>query len=141
MGIVDKFWSWLGIEHEEVREELLELPQHSDENRNAANIVSIHTNKAMKVVVCEPESFDEVQILADHLKSRKQVIMNLENTPPEMAQRIIDFLSGTTYALEGHSQQLGKHIFLFTPSNVEIAKDHRSLVRRPGWLNPSGVDR
>lgn len=141
MGFVDKFWSWLGIEHEEVREELLELPQNTDESKNAANIVSIHTNKTMKVVVCEPENFDEVQMLADHLKNRKQVIMNLENTNPELAQKIIDFLSGTTYALDGHSQQLGKQIFLFTPSNVEISKDHRSLVRRPGWFNSNGVDR
>lgn len=141
MGFGNKFWAWLGIEHEEVREELLELPQNSEESRSAANIVSIHTNKTMKVVVCEPESFDEVQILADHLKNRKQIIMNLEATPPDMAQRIIDFLSGTTYALDGHTQQLGRHIFLFAPSNVEIAKDHRSAIRRPGWLNTPGADR
>lgn len=141
MGIGDKFWSWLGIEHEEVREELLEIPTNLEESRNPANIVSIHTNKTMKVVVCEPESFDEVQILADHLKNRKQVIMNMEATSPEIAQRIIDFLSGTTYALDGHSQQLGRHIFLFTPSNVEITRDHRSVIRRPGWFNTPGVDR
>lgn len=141
MGFGDKFWSWLGIEHEEVREELLEIPQNTQETRNAANIVSIHTNKTMKVVVCEPESFDEVQILADHLKNRKQVIMNLESTPPEISQRIIDFISGTTYALDGNTQQLGRHIFLFAPSNVEIAKDHRSVVRRPNWLNNTGVER
>ncbi|HAA09295.1 MAG: cell division protein SepF [Syntrophomonadaceae bacterium] len=141
MGIGDKFWSWLGVEHEEVREELLEIPKNLEESRNPANIVSIHTNKTMKVVVCEPESFDEVQILADHLKNRKQVIMNMEATSPEIAQRIIDFLSGTTYALDGHSQQLGRHIFLFTPSNVEITRDHRSVIRRPGWFNTPGVDR
>ena len=141
MGFGDKFWSWLGIEHEEVREELLELPQNAEESRSPANIVSIHTNKTMKVVICEPVSFDEVQILADHLKNRRQVIMNLEATPPDMAQRIIDFLSGNTYAFDGHSQQQGRQIFLFTPSNVEIAKDHRTMMRRPGWLNSPGVDR
>lgn len=141
MGFGDKFWSWLGIEHEEVREELLEIPQNTEETKSAANIVSIHTNKTMKVVVCEPESFDEVQILADHLKNRKQVIMNLEATPPEISQRIIDFLSGTTYALDGNSQQLGRHIFLFTPSNVEISKDHRSIAKRPNWFNNTRMDR
>lgn len=141
MGFGDKFWAWLGVEHEEVREELLELPQNNEETKSAANIVSIHTNKTMKVVVCEPESFDEVQILADHLKNRKQVIMNLEATPPEISQRIIDFLSGTTYALDGNSQQLGRHIFLFTPSNVEISKDHRTMGRRTNWFNTTGADR
>ena len=56
MGIGDKFWSWLGVEHEEVREELLEIPKNLEESRNPANIVSIHTNKTMKVVVCEPKA-------------------------------------------------------------------------------------
>jgi len=141
MGFGDKFWSWLGIEHEEVREELLEIPQNTQETKSAANIVSIHTNKNMKVIVCEPENFEEAQALADHLKNRRQFIMTLESTPPEISQRIIDFISGTTYALDGNSQRLGKHIFLFAPSNVEIAKDQRSLVRRANWLNSTGVDR
>ncbi|MGR6835642.1 cell division protein SepF [Syntrophomonas erecta] len=137
MGFMDKVWSWMGV-GEEVREELVELPKSTEEGKNMANVVSIHTAKTMKVVVCEPDSFDEVQVLADHLKNRKQIVLNLENTPPEIAQRIIDFISGTTYSLEGHSQQLGKNIFIFTPSNVEIARDGRSLVRRPGWNSLGG---
>lgn len=92
--------------------------------------MSIHTGKNLKVVVCEPEKFDEVQALADHLKNRKQVILNFESTAPEVSQRIIDFISGATYALDGQSQQLGRNIFLFAPSNVEVAKDHRILMRK-----------
>lgn len=134
MGLMDKVWTWLGVQTE-VREELMELPQMGDKDydnkKNIANVVSIHTNKNLKVVVCEPENFDEVQVLADHLKNRKQIILNFENTPPDVSQKVIDFISGTTYALEGHTQQLGQHIFLFTPSNVEIARDHRSLMRKP----------
>jgi cell division inhibitor SepF len=145
MGMTDRFWAWLGIEKEEVREEIYELPQnqpHSFENvRSNANVVPIHSNKSMKVVVCEPTSFEEVQPLADHLKNRKQIVLNLEMTPPEISQRIIDFISGTTYSLEGHSQQLGKNIFIFTPSNVEISKDHITMTRRPNWYNPMGGDR
>jgi len=149
MGMADKFWSWLGIEKEEISEEIYELPQnqpHSFENVRAnantnTNVVSIHSNKTMKVVVCEPISFEEVQPLADHLKNRKQVILNLEITPPEISQRIIDFISGTTYSLEGHSQQLGKNIFIFTPSNVEISKDNRAMTRKPNWYNPLGGDK
>ena len=95
----------------------------------------------MKVVVCEPDSFEEVQVLADHLKSRKQLILNFENTQPDEARRIIDFISGTTYALDGNSQQLGKNVFVFAPNNVEIAKDVRSLIRKPGLFNPFGGER
>ncbi len=95
----------------------------------------------MKVVVCEPDSFEEVQVLADHLKSRKQLILNFENTQPDEARRIIDFISGTTYALDGNSQQLGKNVFVFAPNNVEIAKDVRGIIRKPGLVNPFGGER
>lgn len=132
MVLMDKFWTWLGVQGDEVREELLELPDSSQENRGTANVVSIHSNKTMKVVVCEPETYDEVQMLADHLKAKKQVILNFENTSNDVSQRIIDFLSGTTYSLDGNSQRLGPNIFIFTPSNVEIATDHRALMRKQG---------
>lgn len=151
MGKMNKFFNWLGIEQEEIEEEIIELPVTMGEessnrgfsSRSSANVVSIHTNsgKQMKVIVCEPDSYDEVQVLADHLKNRKQVILNFENTPKELSQRIIDFVSGTTYALEGNSQQLGTHIFLFTPSNVEISRDARGIMKRHNFNNIFGGDR
>lgn len=142
MGLIDKFWVWLGVEREEIKEEIIELPGSSDDSgRGVANVVSLHTNKTVKVVVCEPDSFDEVQVIADHLKNRKQVILNFENTSPEVSQRIIDFVSGATYSLDGHSQQLGKNIFIFTPSNVEIAQDHRSLMRKHSFNSSFGGEK
>lgn len=137
MALMDKFWAWFGVDNDELDEEMLESSENNEgNNRGSQNVVSIHTNKNMKVVVCEPDSFDEAQALADHLKNRRQVILNLENTPPEVCQRIVDFISGTTYALEGNSQQLGKTIFIFTPSNVEISKDLR-LIKRGNLFNTS----
>lgn len=130
MGLLDGFWNWLGVQTE-VEEHVMELPAGQDyDNKISNNVVSIHTNKNLKVVVCEPERFEEVQALADHLKSRKQVILNFENTNPEVSQKIIDFISGAVYALDGQSQQLGRHIFLFAPSNVEVTRDHRSIMRK-----------
>ncbi|MEN6460876.1 MAG: cell division protein SepF [Syntrophomonas sp.] len=133
MELLDKVWTWFGVQTEEEREEMMALPQpglNESERKGLSNVVSIRTNKSIKVVVCEPQSFDEAQVLADHLKNRKQVILNFEHTTPEVSQKIIDFISGTTYALDGNSQQLGNNIFLFTPNNVEIAKDHRFLMRK-----------
>ncbi len=146
MGIVDKFWTWLGVQNEEISEEIYELPdttskESKDNKKNIANIVSIHTNKTMKVVVVEPEKFEEAQLFADHLRNRKQLIINFEKTPQDISQKIIDFLSGTTYALDGDSQQVGPHIFIFTPSNVEISRDHRSMIRKHGMVNPFGGER
>ncbi len=138
MGLMDKFWSWFGVDTNELDGELIEITENGESNpRGIPNVVSIHTTKGMKVIVAEPDSFDDAQALADHLKNRRQIILNLENTPADASQRIVDFISGTTYALEGHSQQVGKTIFIFTPSNVEISKDLR-LPRKGSIINTYG---
>ena len=147
MGLSERFWKWLGIEQETVREEQVEWPvakpvEGTKGTGAPNNLVSIHSSKPMKVVVFEPEKFDEVQVLADHLKSRQEIILNMENTSPDVSQRIIDFIAGATYSLEGHTEQIGKHVFVFTPSNIEISKDSRSAaVRRNPFYAPGGGDR
>ncbi|MEA4927013.1 MAG: cell division protein SepF [Syntrophomonadaceae bacterium] len=131
MGVIDSLWKWLGVESE-VEEDYKELAKTQErEPKAGVNVVSLHTSgKGMKIVVCEPERFEEVQALADHLKNRKQVILNFEATRPEISQKIIDFISGAVYALDGQSQQLGQNIFLFAPASVEISNDHRTLMRK-----------
>lgn len=143
MGWFGKVMNWMGMDSdEEAREELISIPpgQADDTSRKINNnVVSLqHSSKSVKVVVCEPTSFEEAQALADHLKARKQVIINFENTEPEVVRRIIDFISGTTYALEGSYHQLGKSICVFAPSNVEVARDHRSLMRRSQYGHQGG---
>ena len=98
------------VAHEEVRT-----------SRKNAQVVSIHTQKQMRVVVMEPNSFEEAQNIADQLKSRRPVIVNLENAEKVLAKRIVDFVSGTTYALNGNMQKVGNGIFLFVPNNVDIS--------------------
>ena len=130
MGVIDSLWKWLGVETE-VEEEYKELPiPHERENKSGGNVVTLHTGKGVKIIVCEPERFEEAQALTDHLKNRKQVILNFEATRPEVSQKIIDFISGAVYALDGSSQQLGQNIFLFAPSSVEISNDHKTLMRK-----------
>lgn len=136
MRVIDNVWKWLGVQTE-VEEEYNELPVLSErDNRSGANLVSIHSGKNVKVIVCEPERFEEVQALADHLKNRKQIILNFEATPPDVSQKIIDFISGAVYSLDGQSQQLGHNIFLFAPSSVEISTDHKTLMRKHDQLHP-----
>ncbi|EIW18125.1 protein of unknown function DUF552 [Pelosinus fermentans B4] len=74
----------------------------------------------MKVMVVEPFSFDDAQHVADHLKNRKPVVVNFENCDKEVAKRMIDFISGTTYALAGSIQKIGNNIFLCAPNNVDV---------------------
>ncbi|MGE5371812.1 MAG: cell division protein SepF [Solirubrobacterales bacterium] len=129
MSLVDKVWRWFGV-GDMMEEEIIELPLPEDRKSNKKNnLVALDAARTVKVVVCEPASFEESQSVADNLKSRRQVILNMEHTQPDVSQRIIDFISGVTYALDGSTQKLGDNIFLFVPNNVEISKDPRTVMR------------
>ncbi|MCK9443501.1 MAG: cell division protein SepF [Tissierellaceae bacterium] len=83
-------------------------------------VVNIHTNSNMKIVVHEPLNYDEAPIIIDDLKSRKAVIVNLEQLDNTIKKQIFDFISGGIYAMEGNIQKVTKDIFIFAPNNVEI---------------------
>ena len=74
----------------------------------------------LSVVVQRPTSFDDVQMVADCLKERRPVILSVELVPKEIARRLVDFVSGAAYALDGRMVRLSEALFLFTPSNVVI---------------------
>ena len=97
--------------------------RENSSKRKQASVVSIHTQKQVRVIVVEPVSFEEAQGIAEHLKARKSVILNLEKTSEALCQRMVDFISGTTYALGGNMQKVGNGIFLFVPNNVDISGD------------------
>jgi cell division inhibitor SepF len=87
-----------------------------------SNVVAIHnTPKKERVFLYEPQHYDDAQALADHLKTRCQVIVNLQRVDLAVARRIIDFLSGTVYALNGSISKLGPNIFVLTPETFEIS--------------------
>jgi cell division inhibitor SepF len=76
--------------------------------------------KKFKLVLIEPKSFDECPKLVDNLKSKKPVIINLENLENEKARKIFDFMSGATYAINGNVQKVANNIFVFAPENVDV---------------------
>ena len=73
-----------------------------------------------KMVLFEPRAYSESQQIADYLKKRNAVVVNLKRVTPDQAKRIVDFLSGTLYAINGGLQKLGTGIFLCTPNNVDV---------------------
>ncbi len=93
-----------------------------------AAVVNLHTQKQGRVVLVDPLSFDEVQGIVDHLKNHKSIIVNLEAIDKDLGKRMVDFLSGATYALGGSMQKVSAGIFLFAPSNVEISGTIREEV-------------
>lgn len=119
----------IGIEEEYIEEEDCyedEVPEEETQMLYAksrkAPVVALHVAKQMKVIVIATHVFDDVQPVADHLKNRRPVIINLQDTEKEVAKRIVDFLSGTVYALEGNMKRVADYIFLFTPDNVDISQ-------------------
>lgn len=87
------------------------------------NVVSLTSMKqpTSKVVLCEPRTYNEAQEIADNVVNRRAVVINMERLDHNQAKRIVDFLSGTVYALGGDIQKLGSQTFLCTPDNVEIS--------------------
>lgn len=77
-------------------------------------------NNGSKMILLEPRAFSESQQIADHLKKRNTVVINLRRVTSDQAKRIIDFVSGAVYALKGHIEKIGSGIFLCTPNNVNI---------------------
>lgn len=85
-----------------------------------SKIVSISKNKKLKLLIHQPESYNEVQTIVDDLKSRKPVILNLERIEHDQARRLIDFIGGAVYGIDGSIYKVSKGVFIFTPGNIEI---------------------
>lgn len=106
---------------EEVDLEESNVPGLSQRNQqpNVVNLTKIETSTA-KVTLYEPRSYHEVQEIADNLLNKRSVVINLHQVDRQQAKRIVDFLSGTVYAIKGDIQKLGLSTFLCTPENVEV---------------------
>ena len=141
---LDKVIGIMGFADEEPEEEFLDEEEVKEDavkedirpNRRSAQVLSIHSQKQMKFVVMEPHSFEDAQNIADQLKNRRPVIVNLENAERNLAKRVVDFISGTTYALNGNMQKVGNGIFLFVPSNVDISGEMRDELKERGIFWP-----
>lgn len=95
-------------------------------------VVNIHTTTQLKVVVIQPTSYNDSQDIADHLKSKKPVVVNLERLDKEDARKMVDFLSGAVYALDGSMQKVANGILLLAPYNVGIMGDFSSELKSNG---------
>ncbi len=93
-----------------------------------------------KMILLEPRAYSESQQIADHLKKRNTVIVNLHRVTPEQAKRIVDFLSGTIYAIGGDLQKIGGGIFLCTPNNISIQGKIDSNAEGKGIHDNDDID-
>ncbi len=129
MGLMNRFWTFIGLQDEEEivhRENVVEdindedLPPAVNRAKTKGNVVSIHSKQNSSLVLTEPRSYEEAQHIADHIRSRKSAVVNLQRVRSDQAIRIVDFLSGTVYALNGNISKIGPNIFLCTPDTVDV---------------------
>ena len=97
----------------------IDLP--TDTRRN--KVVNIHATTQLAVVLVKPERFENAAEIADHLREKRTVVLNLESTNKDIARRLIDFLSGVAYANEGKIKKVANSTYIITPFNVEILGD------------------
>lgn len=99
-------------------------PTRSLEEKSEKNkVVNIHATAALKVVLVTPKEFENAAEIADHLREKRTVVLNLEQTNKDIARRILDFLSGVAYAQEGKIKRVAVSTFLITPYNVDLMGD------------------
>lgn len=135
MSFFDELKKWTHpYEDEDEEYDDFEEPIHSRENvfddRKSSRsedrrnkIVNIHATTQLKVVLVKPERFENASEIADHLKDKRTVVLNLESTNKDVARRLIDFLSGVAYAGEGKIKKVAANTFIITPYHVDIEGD------------------
>ena len=99
--------------------EMMSEEESNEESYYTAEAVTMPQGSG-KMILLEPRAFSESQQIADHLKKRNTVVVNMKRVTSEQAKRIIDFLSGTVYAIGGDLQKIGGGIFLCTPNNINV---------------------
>ncbi len=148
-GLLNKFMDFIGIEETEMDDEMygdeyyegenqaqtdnvLNMANRSKRQRTAAsaasgsNVVSLPTAASMKMIVYHPISYEDTQNIIDNLKSRKPVIVNMEELEIDCAQRILDFMAGAIYALNGSIYKISRGIFVVAPTNYDIIGNDES---------------
>ena len=93
------------------------------EERRSNKVVNIRAATQLQVVLVKPEKFEDASAIADHLREKRTVVLNLESTNKEIARRLLDFLSGVAYANEGKIKKVAISTYIITPYNVDILGD------------------
>lgn len=107
----------------ERRNPFSDVDAHSVTPARRDKVVNLGGNAQAQVVLVKPERFETAAEIADHLRERRSVVMNLEQTGKDTARRLIDFLSGVAYALDGKIKKVAANTYIITPYNVDVMGD------------------
>ncbi len=109
-----------------------EPKQNFAAKRGGGRVVNIHATTQLEVAVLQPQSYEDSREIADRLKAKRAVVVNLEELGREEAVKALDFISGVVYALEGEIQKVSNGIFLIAPYNVTISSDIKNELKSKG---------
>ena len=94
-----------------------------DEKSSSNKVVNIHATTQLQVVLVKPDKFESAAEIADHLREKRTVVLNLEQTDKEVSRRLVDFLSGVAYAQDGKIKKVAVSTYIITPYNVDLLGD------------------
>jgi cell division inhibitor SepF len=131
-NLMNKFLNFVGVEEVDDYEDEAPEPEWEPDvpKRKRVGLVSLPgaqrgAGRDVRVVVSHPRSLEDGQMIADQIKDRRPVIVNLDLADERSGQRLLNFLSGVVYALDGSLRKVGDGIYLATPSNIEVASEDR----------------
>ena len=153
-AIMEKVWGLLGVEPERDYEEENEGLDYIEEEETAEEekrnwgrknkVVNMAQSQQVKMVICQPTSFEQSESICNLLKEKKSIIVNLEYVNKDVARRIVDVVSGAVHALDGNLQKVSNSIFLVAPFNYDItnemAREEIKSKLSVSWLRNSGTN-
>lgn len=134
-NLMNKVWNFFGIEQDEDYDEDEELENYEEEYEQdeeeedrklfgrKSKVVNMPQANQVKMIISQPTTFEQSEEICQYLKERKSCIVNLEYVNKDVARRVVDFISGGVYALNGHIQKISNSIFLIAPANYDISNE------------------
>lgn len=137
MGIVDAFKKMTGYEEEDDQDYVDDTPSVTTSKSNfddeyglrptttpkTGKVLNIPATTRLQVIVVKAEKFTDAAEIADHFKNKRAVVLNLDNTNKDVANRLIDFLGGVAYASDGDLKRIANTSYILVPYNVDISGD------------------
>ncbi len=157
-AIMDKVWGMFGINQQDDVDEVEDDDVYDYEDRaeneveeddrkffgRKGKVVPMNQGQSVKMVISQPTTFEQSEEICSLLKEKKSVIVNLEYVNKDVARRIVDFISGGVYALDGHIQKISNSIFLIAPVNYEItnemAREEIKSKLSVSWLKNNNIN-